>query len=62
LAQIAGDFTHDGRTDLLLRHQQNGGLELWTVEGSPLAPRKLATLATSTDLGWHVNGFFPQKH
>jgi hypothetical protein len=64
-----GDFTHDGHTDLLLRYLkeadlepwQQGGLELWTVEGAPPVARKLARLAESSDMNWRLEGFFPSR-
>jgi hypothetical protein len=56
-----GDFTRDGRVDLLLRNASTGGLELWSVSGPPLAARKLVRLAESGDLNWRAVGFFASR-
>ena len=49
-----GDFTGDGKPDILWRHGGNGGVHVWEMNGT--APVRGINLPAVGDLGWQVGG------
>lgn len=54
--QGTGDFNRDGFTDVLWRHQTNGGLALWYLHNNTVIGTTMLSIPVVADLNWRLRG------
>ncbi len=51
-----GDFNNDGKTDLLWRHQTEGWLFTWYMDGTTVTGSDSLSVNQVADTNWHIEG------